>query len=341
MTTTPPDITESVDNLLNDLMQPPRIPRATYRLQFNADFTFADAQALIDYLNALGISHIYTSPLFKPRTGSTHGYDTVDYNQFNPVLGDQADDPDAQQDPESAFNALVETLHAHDMGLILDIVPNHMGVNTENAWWMDVLKHGPASEYAHYFDIDWRPRNRALDNKVLLPILGDHFGRILEAGQLELVYWHGDFYVHYYEHQFPLSPDSYGMILRVVRRYLLEHNQHEPWVEMSLSSVIHSLDFMPHFSQLDDDSLTVRRREQTIVRWRLLELFDKSEPFRNAQAAALAELNGDPKHPASFDALEHILRAQPYRLSYWRVATDEINYRRFYDINDIDRKSVV
>jgi (1->4)-alpha-D-glucan 1-alpha-D-glucosylmutase len=329
MTTTPTETTAALDDLLNDLMQPPRIPRATYRLQFNADFTFADAQALVDYLDALGISHIYTSPLFKPRTGSTHGYDIVDYNEFNPVLGSEA------ASAADAFNALSAALRERDMGLILDIVPNHMGVNTENAWWMDVLKHGPASEYAHYFDIDWQPRNRALDNKVLLPILGDHFGRILEAGELQVVYWHGDFYVHYYEHQLPLSPDSYGLILRMVRRYLLEHNQHEPWVEMSLSSVIHSLDYMPHFARLDDESLTVRRREQTIVRWRLLELFDKSAAFRDAQAAAIAELNGHPDDPSSYDPLDDILQAQPYRLSYWRVATDEINYRRFFDINDM------
>src|SRR5690606_35531886 len=119
--------------------------------------------------------------LYKPREGSTHGYDTVDYNQFNPALGNEDD-----------FNALVSTLHQHNMSLLLDIVPNHMGIGKDNTWWMDVLKHGPSSVYSHYFDIDWQPENRALDNKVMIPVLGDHYGRVLEDGLLQLVYWHGD-----------------------------------------------------------------------------------------------------------------------------------------------------
>ncbi|NDJ85396.1 MAG: malto-oligosyltrehalose synthase, partial [Chloroflexi bacterium] len=204
-------MTIDLQTLLNDLMQPPRIPRATYRLQFNQDFTFEDAQALVPYLDSLGISDIYASPLFKPRSASTHGYDTVDYNQFNPKLGTDED-----------FEALVSTLHQHEMGLLLDIVPNHMGVSTENVWWTDVLKEGLTSEYAHYFDIDWRPQNRYLDDKVLLPVLGDHYGRVLEAGELQVVYWHGDFYIHYYEHQFPLTPESYGKILHQVFAKLSE-----------------------------------------------------------------------------------------------------------------------
>ena len=183
----------------------PGIPRATYRLQFNRRFTFEDARQLVPYLDALGASHLYASPLFKARSESTHGYDTVDYNQFNPKLG-----------PVEDFEVLSGALREREMGLLLDIVPNHMGVNTENEWWMDVLKHGPSSAYAHYFDIDWRPTTRALDDKVLLPVLGDHYGRILEAGELRVVYWHGDFYLHYYEHQFPLTPNSYTLILERV-----------------------------------------------------------------------------------------------------------------------------
>ena len=315
---------EHVNDLLDQIIKRPRIPRATYRLQFNGDFTFQDAQNLLDYLQDLGISDVYGSPIFKPRSSSTHGYDTVDYNEFNAKIGTEDD-----------FNALTDALRERGMGFILDIVPNHMGVNTENEWWTDVLKQGPSSKYGHYFDIDWLPRNRSLDNKVLLPVLGDHYGRVLEAGELELVYWHGDFYLHYYEHQFPITPETYGVILSQVLEHLLEAGNAEEWVEVELSSVINSLNHLPSYTTNDPEELVIRRREQTIVRWRLLGLFDKSEAFRNAMQAALETLNGDPDDLSSFDTVDALLQNQPYRLSYWRVATDEINYRRFFDINDM------
>ncbi|MFQ3565731.1 MAG: malto-oligosyltrehalose synthase [Aggregatilineales bacterium] len=309
--------------LLERITQRPRIPRATYRLQFGPQLNFRGALALVEYLDALGISDIYTSPVFKPRSSSTHGYDVVDYNAFNPKLGGEED-----------FNALSEALRQRGMGLLLDIVPNHMGVNTENAWWMDVLKHGPASVYARYFDIDWRPLNRAMDDKVLLPVLGDHDGRVLEAGELKLVYWHGDFYVHYYEEHFPVVPDTYADILRRAHAKLSELTPEE-WEELELLSVITAIDHLPRYTTRTPERLAERRREQTVIRWRLLGLFDKSERFRTAIERALEEINGTPGDPASFDLLDDILSRQPYRLSYWRVAADEINYRRFFDINDM------
>jgi len=315
---------DELDNAINEAMEQPRIPRATYRLQLNADFTFTDARDLIGYLHDLGISDVYTSPLFRPRSGSTHGYDVVHHNEFNPVLGSEAD-----------FNSLTDTLEHFEMGLLLDIVPNHMGVNTENDWWMDVLKHGPSSVYADYFDIDWRPRNRALDNRVLIPTLGDHYGRVLEAGELELVYWHGDFYVHYYDHQFPLTPETYRTILEEVHRdYIMLDEQNES-TEMELSSLIVSLSHLPHYTATEENELTVRRREQVIIRRRLLALFESDPSFRTAIDMALTRVNGIPGEPSSFDLFDGILRRQPYRLSYWRVAADEINYRRFFDINDM------
>lgn len=316
---------EAVNAALDELVQPPRIPRATYRLQFNIDFTFQHALALVPYLDALGISDLYASPLYKPRTGSTHGYDTVDYNQFNPALGTEDD-----------FNALAASLAEHNMGLLLDIVPNHMGVSTENVWWTDVLKQGPSSPYAVYFDIDWRPQNRALDDKVLLPVLGDHYGQVLEAGELKVVYWHGDFYVHYYEHQFPMTPETYAPILAQVLAMLPDHlDEADAWVPLELASVVRSLDFLPPYTNMEPDVVRTRRREETIIRWRLLGLFDKSEIFRTTMRAALDTINGDPDDPTSFDTLDNILSEQPYLLAYWRVATDEINYRRFFDINDM------
>ncbi|TVR19818.1 MAG: malto-oligosyltrehalose synthase [Anaerolineaceae bacterium] len=315
----------AIDAALNDLIQPPRIPRATYRLQFNANFTFRDALALVPYLDALGISDVYASPLFKPRPGSMHGYDTVDYTQFNPALGTEDD-----------FNALAEALAERGMGLFLDIVPNHMGVSTENAWWFDVIKQGPSSSYARYFDIDWRPQNRALDDKVLLPVLGDHYGRILEAGELKVVYWHGDFYLHYYEHQFPMTPESYRHILELVLEHLPEElDEADAWVPLELASVVRSLAYLPAYTNTDPDMIDTRSREGTIIRWRVLGLFDKSEIFRVTLREALDIVNGTPDDPDSFDLLDDLLGEQAYRLAYWRVATDEINYRRFFDINDL------
>lgn len=313
-----------VNTILDEVMQP-RIPRATYRLQFSADFTFQDALELTPYLDALGVSDLYASPLFKPRPESTHGYDTVDYNQFNPKLGTSDD-----------FDALAATLAERNMGLLLDVVPNHMGVSTENVWWTDVLKQGPSSVYADYFDINWRPQNRSLDDKVLLPVLGDHYGEVLEAGDLKIVYWHGDFYVHYYEHQFPMTPESYQRILSLMLSLLPDDlEEADSWVPIELASVSHSLNYLPSYRNVDADSVATRRREETIIRWRLLGLFDKSEVFRTTMAAALDVINGSPGDPASFDTLDSLLSEQPYRLAYWRVATDEINYRRFFDINDM------
>lgn len=319
MTVSTPDIETTLDHI----MQPARLPRATYRVQFNQQFTFQDALELVDYLYALGISDLYASPVFKPRSGSTHGYDIIDHNQFNPALGTEDD-----------FNALATALAEKDMGILLDIVPNHMGVSTENVWWMDVLKHGPSSVYASYFDIDWRPHNRALDDRVLLPILGDHYGRVLEAGEMKLVYWHGDFYLHYYEQQFPIAPETYGGVLQLALEKLLTL-PYEEWAELELESVIRALHYMPPYNTGIPQEIEARRHEQIIVRWRLLGLFDKSEAFRIALQRAVELFNGVPGNSASFDNLDDLLARQPYRLSYWRVASDEINYRRFFDINDL------
>jgi (1->4)-alpha-D-glucan 1-alpha-D-glucosylmutase len=310
---------------LDELLGPPRIPRATYRVQLGTDMTFERARTLLPYLEALGISDFYGSPLFKPRKGSTHGYDTVDHNQFNPVLGTEED-----------FNAFSSDLTAHNMGLLLDIVPNHMGVNTENAWWTDVLKNGPSSDHAQYFDIYWRPPSRVLDDKVLLPVLGGHYGLVLEAGELRIVYWHGDFYVHYYEHQFPMTPESYARILALVLEMLpAELSEEDAWVPTELASIVYSLGYLPTYHVRDRERIVARQREQTIIRWRLLGLFDKSEVFRTTLEEALETINGTPGVPESFDTFDALLSEQPYRLAYWRVATDEINYRRFFDINDM------
>src|SRR5579862_2965437 len=178
-------------------------PRATYRLQFNRDFTFRDALALVPYLAELGISHLYASPLTEARPGSTHGYDIVDHNRLNREIGTDAE-----------FRELVAALRERGMGLILDIVPNHMGIGADNAWWLDVLEWGEASPYAHYFDINWDAARPDLKGRVLLPVLGGQYGAILEAGEIGLRFdaGEGSFSFWYYEHRFPVSPFSYDRI---------------------------------------------------------------------------------------------------------------------------------
>src|ERR1700748_1387660 len=161
---------------------------ATYRLQFNKDFTFQDAAKVVDYLADLGITHVYASPILTARRGSTHGYDVTDPTRLNPELGTETD-----------FLAFREKLRERGMGLVLDIVPNHMSASSENSWWMDVLEHGPESAYASYFDIDWHPPSRSLDSKILLPVLGRPFAEVLEGGEFKLIYADGRIFLQYFE----------------------------------------------------------------------------------------------------------------------------------------------
>src|SRR5215218_4782923 len=176
----------------------PRSLTATYRLQLNASFTLNDARARVPYFHALGVSHLYCSPVLAARAGSTHGYDVADPTHVNPELGG-----------DEAFVALAETAHAHGMGLVLDIVPNHMGIGPENPYWDDVLTHGPASRYAHWFDVHWRAETRRLANKVQLPVLGDSLDAVLERGELALEVTGNGVRVRYFDHHFPIDPATY------------------------------------------------------------------------------------------------------------------------------------
>src|SRR5579859_6548984 len=175
---------------------------ATYRLQFNKGFTFQDAAGLLDYLSELGITHVYASPILRSRPGSTHGYDVIDPTRLNPELGSEAD-----------FFSLLTELRNRGMGLVLDIVPNHMSASSDNSWWMDVLEYGPESPYASYFDVDWHPPSRTLDSKILLPVLGRPFAEVLEQGEFKLVFSDGRLFVQYYESLFPLAPKTYAGLL--------------------------------------------------------------------------------------------------------------------------------
>ena len=281
----------------------PRIPSSTYRLQFHGGFTFRDAAGLVDYLCDLGITDLYASPYFQAAPDSTHGYDVADHNRINPAIGDQGD-----------FRGLCARLRENGMGQVLDFVPNHMGIaQSLNTWWMEVLEDGLASPYAGYFDIDWHPAKEALEHRVLLPILGDRYGNVLERGEFSLSFRDGAFFLHYFETRLPLRPRSYAFILHRVLTEL--GGERGP-----LRDVL---------GLLSDPAAKVR------VKARLGELAQTRPDIAAAIDRTLRKLEGSPGDPGSFDDLHALLESQVYRLSYWRVAAEEINYRRFFDINTL------
>jgi (1->4)-alpha-D-glucan 1-alpha-D-glucosylmutase len=300
----------------------PRIPRATYRVQLSRGFSFSDGAAILDYLQELGISDLYSSPFFKAREGSLHGYDLVDHNEPNPEIGTRHE-----------LDTLAFELRGRQMGYLLDFVPNHMGIRTpDNAWWMDVLENGPSSVFAAFFDIDWRPLKRELHDKVLLPVLGDHYGRVLEAGELRLVFDEGAFFVHYWDHVFPLNPTTYSAILEFVESADVGR---ESEAGMELSSIITGFRNLPGASETDPVRMQERRREKEVQKRRLQALVQRAPQVAAAISERVREINGRSTDPQSFDALSDLLEQQAYRLSYWRVASEEINYRRFFDVNEL------
>jgi (1->4)-alpha-D-glucan 1-alpha-D-glucosylmutase len=304
-------------------MRHPRIPTSTYRLQFNRQFTFAQAREIVPYLDALGISDCYASPYFQARADSLHGYDITDHNKFNPAIGSRAD-----------YDAWVEALHARGMGQILDFVPNHMGIGEPlNQWWMDVLENGPSSMYAPYFDIEWNPLKDDLHEKVLLPILGDQYGRVLERGELKLRFEAGVFFVSYYEHQLPIAPGTYRHILEVALGKLTKFKDEDFYAE--LQSIITALEYLPRRTETDSNRIRERTREKEIIKRRLERRCTEAPQVQEAIEQAVAQINGTPGDGKSFDALDELLNAQSYRLAFWRVAAEEINYRRFFDVNDL------
>jgi len=301
------------------------IPRATYRLQLHAGFGFAGAADLVPYLSRLGVSHCYFSPYLQARPGSTHGYDVISHDRLNRELGSGED-----------FERLCETLAAHGMGQILDMVPNHVGVmGAENHWWLDVLENGPASKYADFFDIDWEPLRDELRGKVLLPVLGDRYGNVLDNGELVLVFAEGTFHVEYYEHHFPIDPREYPRILAPGLDRLRERLGEENRDLFAFASLVTAFGNLPPRRQLDADALAERRRDKELHKQRLAELCDRSADLDWYLQECLREFNGAADYPADAARLHGLLEAQAYRLAHWRVAADEVNYRRFFDINDL------
>jgi (1->4)-alpha-D-glucan 1-alpha-D-glucosylmutase len=301
-------------------------PESTYRLQFHAGFTFRDALALVPYLHALGITHCYASSFLQARPGSTHGYDITNHQAVNPEIGTEAD-----------YEALCEALQAHGMGQILDIVPNHMGVTgNANAWWRDVLENGPASPYAGFFDIAWEASPRAeLHGKVLLPTLGKAYGEALESQEMRLAYAAGAFTVHYFDHCFPVAPPSYAMILAHRRDELAALLGSESEALAEYDSILTAIRHLPSHCETDPASEAERQREKEVIKRRLATLTEAHPPVQAFLAQNVALFNGTPGDPHSFDLLDALLQEQAYRLCYWRVASEEINYRRFFDINGL------
>jgi (1->4)-alpha-D-glucan 1-alpha-D-glucosylmutase len=300
-------------------------PSATYRLQFNQSFTFRDATGLVDYLDELGITDIYASPFLMARPGSVHGYDVTDQSRFNPEIGD-----------EGSFQRLSEKLQQHQMGLIADVVPNHMCItHRSNLWWWDVLENGPSSLFARYFDIDWHPPKEELVNKVLLPVLGDQYGHVLENQEIQIIHADGQFDASVYGTPLPLAPGSWTMILEPAIAKLREKlgADHEHVAE--LESIVTALGHLPGHTETDAAKIRERQREREIVKRRLSGLLEASREAAESIDAALLDINGRRGEPRSFDRLERLLESEAYRLSFWRVAMDEINYRRFFDINDL------
>ncbi|HYI95283.1 MAG TPA: malto-oligosyltrehalose synthase [Bryobacteraceae bacterium] len=288
-----------------------RIPVSTYRVQFNQGFRFSDATALVLHLDRLGISHLYASPILAARPGSAHGYDVVDPNCLNPELGSQQD-----------FEALVNALHERGMGLLLDIVPNHMAASPENAWWMDVLENGPASQYASYFGINWSSARDPLNEKIFLPILGDTYGRVLDRGELRLSYEEGSFFLNYYAHKLPIAPDSYAEIL--------DASANETLAAIGeFGALMESLQRLPSATSSAWDVTEQRTRETAALKLKLHNLVLEYSQLREHIDRRLIEFN------ESVELLDTLIQKQPYRIAFWRVATERINYRRFFDISDL------
>jgi len=300
-------------------------PTSVYRLQFNRDFTFKKATEVVPQLAEMGIGAVYCSPYFESLPGSGHGYDITNPNKINPELGSRVD-----------YDLFCESLKRHGLGHIVDVVPNHMSIlGTQNHWWIDVLENGQNSIYARFFDIDWKPEKKEIQQKVLLPILGDAYGQILQDGEIQLQYdpQRKGFFVHYWEHRLPISPRSYPVILEGGIRELASRCHETDRDYLELLSVITAFKNLPE--DVNDQRLKIleRNREKEIAKERLAQLIQKSNRIAEYIRDRQAVFNGPQGDPQSFRGLHQLLEEQYYRLSFWRVASEEINYRRFFDVN--------
>jgi (1->4)-alpha-D-glucan 1-alpha-D-glucosylmutase len=293
------------------------VPRATARLQFHKDFTFDDAFALVPYYAQLGVSHLYASPILKARPGSTHGYDCVDVGVVNPELGG-----------EDALLRLAEAVHAAGMGLVVDIVPNHMGIGPHNAWWQDVLLWGPDSRYAHYFDIDWNSSDPALKGKLLAPFLGAGYGETLASGDLLLAFdaEAPGFEVRFFDNRFPIAIADHPA--------LLDGTGHAELHEAArLFERVVEVGDLPRNDLRERESLLARRDRLLTDARTVLTIAMQTDEARDAVDRSLARY--DPSSAEGRARLHALLERQAYRLASWRAAADEINWRRFFEVTDL------
>jgi (1->4)-alpha-D-glucan 1-alpha-D-glucosylmutase len=301
-----------------------RLPSSTYRIQLNPDFRFADTLKILDYLHELGISDLYLSPILASRKGSTHGYDVIDPTRINPDLG-----------TEEEFTTLQTELQNRGMGLLLDIVPNHMAANAENPWWMDVLENGTQSAFAAYFDVEWHPHARSLEGRILLPVLGRPFGEALDSGEIKLVYNDGSFLIQYFESLFPVAPRSYHAILNLHAGRLKNSLSEETAAYHEYSGVLSSaLDLARADRRVASTAQEQRLRFES-TRDRLRSLMNTSPEIATLVRENVAELNGKVGDPGSVGLLQRLLAEQNYKLAFWQNMNESINYRRFFTIADL------
>ncbi|PZO37556.1 MAG: malto-oligosyltrehalose synthase [Shackletoniella antarctica] len=295
-----------------------RIPTATYRLQFNPEFGFAAAQGIVDYLKSLGVSDIYASPIFKARKGSTHGYDVVDPTQLNPELGGA-----------EAFQPLIDTVHHQGLGWLQDIVPNHMAYDGQNRYLMDVMEYGSDSEYFNFFDIEWEGPEE-LGGRVLAPMLGDFYDRCLERGEIQLSYDETGLSVNYYGLRFPVRIESYGRFLSYQSGRLAQHLDRRDRTFVKISGILYLVK-----NAIVDLTGREYRDQAQFAKSLLWDVYQDSDEVREFIDQNLVIFNGTPDQPSSFDLLDELLSEQLYRLSFWKVGAEELNYRRFFTVNEL------
>jgi len=305
-------------------MPPTRLPSATYRIQLNQYFRFADTLKILDYLHDLGVTDLYLSPILAARKGSTHGYDLIDPSRINPEIG-----------TEEEFNALQTELQNRGMGLLLDIVPNHMAASAENPWWMDVLENGAQSAFAGFFDIEWHTPYRNLEGRILLPVLGRPFGEALESGEIKLIFQDGRFFIQYFESLFPVAPRSYHSILNLHAGRLKNSLSEESAAYHEYSGILAATQELARGDRRMGVTAPEQRMRFESTRDRIRAIVASSPEIARLIEENVAEYNGRQSDPRSFGIFQRLLGEQNYKLSFWRNLNDSINYRRFFTIADL------